>query len=76
MLTGKDGFIDRVKARMVGATDYLTKPFGEGELLMLIEKYVGTGDPHRPKPDQLLADAIEDDLDIELDLARKPGQLS
>ncbi len=43
MLTGKDGFIDRVKARMAGATDYLTKPFGEQELLMLIEKYVGLG---------------------------------
>ena len=41
MLTGLDGFIDRVKARMVGATDYLTKPFGEGELLMLLEKYLG-----------------------------------
>jgi twitching motility two-component system response regulator PilG len=26
MLTGKDGFIDRVRARIVGATDYLTKP--------------------------------------------------
>ena len=64
MLTGKEGFIDRMKARMVGATDYLTKPFGEGELLMLIEKYVGVGDPDRPKPDQLLADAIEDNLDI------------
>jgi twitching motility two-component system response regulator PilG len=45
MLTGKDGFIDRVKARMVGATDYLTKPFGENELLMLVEKYVGRGHP-------------------------------
>lgn len=43
MLTGKDGFIDRVKARMVGATDYLTKPFGESELLMLLEKYIGPG---------------------------------
>jgi twitching motility two-component system response regulator PilG len=39
MLTGKDGFIDRVKARMVGATEYLTKPFGEKELLTTIEKY-------------------------------------
>ncbi|MBO9997498.1 MAG: response regulator [Cyanobacteria bacterium SID2] len=45
MLTGKDGFIDRVRARMVGATDYLTKPFGEQELLMLVEKYVGPGAP-------------------------------
>jgi twitching motility two-component system response regulator PilG len=40
MLTGKEGFIDRVRARMVGATDYLTKPFGESELLMLLEKYL------------------------------------
>ncbi|AFY69462.1 response regulator receiver protein [Thalassoporum mexicanum PCC 7367] len=40
MLTGKDGFIDRVKARMVGATEYLTKPFGEKELLMMVEKYL------------------------------------
>jgi twitching motility two-component system response regulator PilG len=40
MLTGKDGFIDRVKATMVGATDYLTKPFTDTELLMLVEKYI------------------------------------
>lgn len=40
MLTGKEGFIDRVRARMVGATDYLTKPFADTELLMLIEKYI------------------------------------
>jgi len=39
MLTGKDGFIDRVKARMVGATEYLTKPFGEKELLTTVEKH-------------------------------------
>lgn len=63
MLTGKDGFIDRVKARMVGATDYLTKPFGEGELLMLVEKYVGMGCPNRPEPDQLLAKAMRDELE-------------
>ncbi|MBD1807443.1 MAG: DUF4388 domain-containing protein [Symplocastrum torsivum CPER-KK1] len=47
MLTGKDGFIDRVRARMVGSTDYLTKPFGESELLMLLEKYIGLGDLER-----------------------------
>lgn len=40
MLTGKGDFIDRIKANMVGATDYLTKPFGEQELLTLIEKYL------------------------------------
>jgi twitching motility two-component system response regulator PilG len=45
MLTGIDGFIDRVRARMVGATDYFTKPFGENELLTLVEKYAGMGCP-------------------------------
>ena len=40
MLTGKDQFIDRVKAKMVGATDYLTKPFADTELLMLVEKHL------------------------------------
>jgi twitching motility two-component system response regulator PilG len=40
MLTGKDGFIDRVRARMVGATDYLTKPFADTELITLVEKYI------------------------------------
>ncbi|NEP44286.1 MAG: response regulator, partial [Okeania sp. SIO2H7] len=43
MLTGIEGFIDRVKARIVGATHYLTKPFGESELLMLVEQYIGPG---------------------------------
>jgi twitching motility two-component system response regulator PilG len=42
MLTGKDGFIDRVRARMVGATDYLTKPFTDQELLMLVEQYLNS----------------------------------
>jgi len=40
MLSSKNAFIDRVRARMVGATDYLTKPFTGTELLMLIEKYL------------------------------------
>ncbi|MGB2925894.1 MAG: response regulator [Limnothrix sp.] len=40
MLTGREEFIDRVKATMVGATDYLTKPFGTQELLTLLEKYL------------------------------------
>ncbi len=53
MLTGMDGFIDRVRARMVGATDYLTKPFGESELLMLLEKYIGPGESSRFPPHHL-----------------------
>jgi twitching motility two-component system response regulator PilG len=64
MLTGKDGFIDRVKARMVGATDYLTKPFGEIELLTLVEQYVGLGQPDRPASEKLLAQALEDEVEL------------
>ncbi|MBF2089410.1 MAG: DUF4388 domain-containing protein [Synechococcales cyanobacterium K44_A2020_017] len=66
MLTGKDGFIDRVKARIVEATDYLTKPFGASELTTIVEKYVGFGQPDRPDPQELLAEAVEDELDIDL----------
>lgn len=72
MLTGKDGFIDRVRARMAGATDYLTKPFGASELLALVEKYVGPGDPDRPRPDKLLAKALEEDLGIDFREAQSP----
>jgi twitching motility two-component system response regulator PilG len=72
MLTGKDGFIDRVRARMAGATDYLTKPFGASELLALVEKYVGPGNPDRPRPDKLLAEALEEDLDIDFSEAQFP----
>lgn len=63
MLTGIDGFIDRLRARMVRATDYLTKPFGESELLTLVETYVGLGDPNRLPSERLLADDIEDSFE-------------
>lgn len=76
MLTGKDGFIDRVRARMVGATDYLTKPFGENELLTLVEKYVGPGYPDRPKPDKLLAEALENELEIGNTESASPSSIS
>ena len=54
MLTGRDGFIDRVRAQMVGATDYLAKPFGEEELITLVEQYIGPGATIDPSLDLLL----------------------
>ena len=60
MLTGKEGFIDRVRARMVGATDYLTKPFSDEELLMLVEKYVGVGHPDFPPVEMLLEEELNE----------------
>lgn len=38
MLTGREGLIDRVRARMAGCTAYLTKPFNPKELLGLVQK--------------------------------------
>ncbi len=66
MLTGKDGFIDRVKAKMVGATDYLTKPFGESELLMLVEKYIGVSNREAVQPGESLANKAADGLEIDM----------
>lgn len=66
MLTGKDGFIDRVRARMVGSTDYLTKPFGASELLMLLEKYVGPGDLEKCHNDISIADPSDELTEIDI----------
>jgi twitching motility two-component system response regulator PilG len=60
MLTGKDGFIDRVRAQMVGATDYLAKPFGAEELVMLVEKYLGPGYTEWIEAHTLLGDAASE----------------
>jgi twitching motility two-component system response regulator PilG len=40
MVTGKTGIINRAKAKFVGATDYLTKPFSQVELLKVVFKYL------------------------------------
>jgi twitching motility two-component system response regulator PilG len=33
---------------------------------MLVEKYVGLGHPDRPRPDRLLAEALEDGLELDI----------
>lgn len=38
MLTGREGLIDRVRAKMIGCTAYLTKPFNPVEMLELVQK--------------------------------------
>ncbi len=39
ILTGKDGWIDRMRAKIVGANGFLTKPVNSQSLLRIIEKY-------------------------------------
>jgi twitching motility two-component system response regulator PilG len=40
MLSSKDGLFDKAKGRIVGADEYLTKPFSRDELLGAISKHV------------------------------------
>ncbi len=36
MVTGNTGFVDRARAKLVGASGYLTKPFNRSELLKIV----------------------------------------
>lgn len=40
MVTGHTGIIDRARAKLVGATDYLTKPFTKDGLLKMVSKHL------------------------------------
>ncbi|MCB1667036.1 MAG: response regulator [Porticoccaceae bacterium] len=40
MLSSKDGLFDKAKGRIVGADDYLTKPFSKSELFEVLERFV------------------------------------
>ncbi|MBD2328166.1 response regulator [Alkalinema sp. FACHB-956] len=40
MVTGHTGFIDRAKAKLVGASGYLTKPFNQADLLKTVFKHL------------------------------------
>ena len=42
MLTGQDRLINRVRARMVGVTEYIKKPFHPKQLLTLVRKKLST----------------------------------
>ena len=39
MLSSKDGVFDRARGRMVGAQDYLTKPFTKDQLLQAVRQF-------------------------------------
>lgn len=41
MLSKRDGVIDRLKGRLAGAKDYITKPFKTQDVIHVIESYIG-----------------------------------
>jgi len=49
ILTGKDGLIDRMRAKMVGATQYMSKPVKGNAILESIQKYLPYPN-HRSQP--------------------------
>jgi two-component system, chemotaxis family, response regulator PixG len=42
MVTGYTGLFDRAKAKLVGASDYLTKPFTQSDLLKMMSKHLSS----------------------------------
>jgi chemotaxis family two-component system response regulator PixG len=44
ILTGRDGIIDRVRAKMVGATGFLTKPVNRANIDRAIAQYLVAAD--------------------------------
>jgi twitching motility two-component system response regulator PilG len=45
MLSGKDGIFDKVRGRLAGANDYITKPFEPGAVLAAVRKFLPEGLP-------------------------------
>ena len=45
ILTGNDGIVDRVRAKMVGASDFLSKPVKQEVVLEVIRKYTKQDSP-------------------------------
>lgn len=46
MLSRRDGMIDKLKGRLAGAKDYLTKPFKTQDLIAVIESHLGAPAPN------------------------------
>jgi twitching motility two-component system response regulator PilG len=45
MLTGRNGILDRVKAKMAGSVGYICKPFLPQELVQTVSTYISQSSP-------------------------------
>ncbi|BAY15116.1 response regulator receiver domain protein [Anabaenopsis circularis NIES-21] len=50
ILTGNDGLLDRVRAKVVGSTDFLTKPVAADKVMSVIRKYLQVQTPSKVTP--------------------------
>src|SRR5579883_949435 len=40
MLSGKDGLFDKMRGRLAGSTEYITKPFDSAELVQTVKRHL------------------------------------
>src|ERR1700726_5049728 len=48
MLSGKDGLFDKMRGRLAGSTEYLTKPFDSAELVQTVKKHLANWQERAP----------------------------
>ena len=40
MLSGKDGLFDKMRGKLAGSSEYMTKPFDSAELVQVVKRYL------------------------------------
>lgn len=58
ILTSHSGLSERLRANILGANNYLAKPFSPDELLSIVEYYAGRANPSLEDPEKMLQDAL------------------
>jgi two-component system, chemotaxis family, response regulator PixG len=48
ILTGNDGVIDRVRAKLVGATEFVSKPPQPAKIIQILQRHLGYGSEETP----------------------------
>jgi twitching motility two-component system response regulator PilG len=48
MLSGKDGLFDKMRGRLAGSTEYITKPFDSAELVRTVKKHLANWEERMP----------------------------
>lgn len=51
MLSGRDGLFDKMRGRLVGSSEYLTKPFDSNDLVQTVRRHLATA-PRRVRAPQ------------------------